>query len=386
MLDTALIDGLVAEVLPLVVEVRRAIHRHPELSGEEYATTDLLSGILRDHGVFPRLRTPQPGLIADVGEGDRIVAFRGDLDGLPIQEPDGNAVRSSIPGVMHACGHDAHAAMALGVALVAARIDLGGRVRVIFQPAEETFPGGAYELLKEGVLDGVEAILAFHVDPGLATGSVGLKHGAITSSADRFFITLEGPGGHTARPHQTVDLIYVAGQVITQLPALMDRLVDARSPLTLVFGRIHGGTADNVIPTIVEMSGTLRTPDRDVWDVLPSLVDRLVRDIASPLGAKMTAHYQRGIPPVINNSAVVHSVEKSAERMLGEDRLVPTHVSMGAEDFARYLEDIPGALVRLGCSLEKTRTDLHSAGFVLDEACLETGLRVGVAAVADLLG
>lgn len=386
MLDTAQIDWLVAEVLPLVVEVRRAIHRHPELSGEEYATTDLIAGILRDHGLYPRMRTPQPGLIADVGTGSRMVAFRGDLDGLPIQEPEGNAVRSSIPGVMHACGHDAHAALALGVALVVARLDLDGRVRVVFQPAEETFPGGAHDLLKEGVLDGVDSILAFHVDPGLATGSVGLKHGAVTSSADRFFITLEGPGGHTARPHQTVDLVYVAGQVVTQLPALMDRLVDARAPLTLVFGKIHGGTADNVIPTLVEMSGTLRTADRDVWDVLPSMVDRLVREIASPLGAKTTAHYQRGIPPVINNPRIVQSLERSAKRVLGEDHITPTHVSMGAEDFARYLEVIPGALIRLGCSAGQTRTDLHSANFVLDEGCLETGVRVGVAAVADLLG
>lgn len=385
MLDTAHIEGLVADVLPLLVEVRRAIHRHPELSGEEYATTDLLAGVLREHGVFPRLRTPLPGLIADIGDGAKTIAFRGDLDALPIDEPEGNAVRSEVPGVMHACGHDAHAAIALGIALVVARLDLEGRVRIVFQHAEETFPGGAYELIREGVLEGVDAMLAFHVDPGLTTGRVGLRHGPITSSADRFYITLEGPGGHTARPHQTVDLIYVAGQVVTQLPALMDRLVDARAPLTIVFGRIHGGTADNVIPTVVELSGTLRTADRDVWDGLPAMIDRLVRDIATPLGAKALTHYQRGIPPVVNNPSVVHRVEKVVERVLGEEKLAATHVSMGAEDFARYLDVVPGALIRLGCSPQETRTDLHSAKFVLDERCLETGVKVGVAAVTDLL-
>ncbi len=287
---------------------------------------------------------------------------------------------------MHACGHDAHAAIAFGIALVVNRLEVDGRVRVIFQPAEETFPGGAYELLREGVAQGVDAILAFHVDPSLRTGLVGLRRGPITSSADRCFITLEGPGGHTARPHQTVDLIYAAGQVVTQMPALIDRLVDARSPLTIVFGQIHGGTADNVIPTTVEISGTLRTADHEVWEVLPKLVDRLVHEIAAPLGATATTHYQRGLPPVVNHTEIVASVEKSAARVLGSDHLVEAHLSMGAEDFARYLEEIPGALIRLGCGLPETRSDLHSASFLLDEACLETGIRVGVAAVLDLLG
>ncbi len=374
------IRDLVTEVVPGALDVRRALHRHPELSGEEYLTTELLAERLRGCGLTPRLRTPRTGLYVDIGSGDRAVAFRADIDALPIHEPTGLNFTSEVPGVMHACGHDAHSAIGLGVAQVLSTMgdELPGRVRVIFQPAEETFPGGAYDLVREGIMDGIGSILAYHVDPGLDTGRIGFKRGAITSSADRFYITLEGPGGHTARPHQTVDLLYAVGLVLTQIPALLDRMIDARSPVAIVFGRAQAGTADNVIPTHAELSGTLRTADRQVWEEVPALLEQLVRDITAPLGAKVLFHYQRGIPPVMNTPSVIGVLERAIAEELGADTVAGTFVSMGAEDFARYLDEAPGALLRLGCREGTGRSDLHSAGFRLDEGCIEFGIRAAV--------
>lgn len=378
------LDGLVADVLPLVVETRRAIHRHPELSGEEYRTTELLAETLRERGLRPRVRTPKTGLVLDVGTAGPTIAFRADLDALPITEPTGLPFASDAPGVMHACGHDAHTAIGLGIALVLSELDLPGRVRFLFQPAEETFPGGAYEFVRERVLDGVDAIMAFHVDPGLETGRVGLRSGPITSSADRFTVILEGPGGHTARPHATVDLVYAAGLVATQLPALADRQVDARAPIALVFGRISGGTAHNVIPTQIEMTGTVRTADRGLWEEIPSLFERLVHAIVAPTGARATVHYQRGLPPVVNDADLVGRIEAALVAAGGPDATSATHLSMGAEDFARYLDEVPGALLRLGCRAGDGM-DLHSASFLLDEGCLEVGTRLGASILLELL-
>jgi len=386
MVDTSLLSDTVASVLPTVVELRRAIHRHPELSNEEFRTTDLVASTLRRHGIEPRLRTPRPGLVVDLGTQGPRHAFRVDLDALPITEPPGLDFASEVPGVMHACGHDAHTAIGVGVALALSRLEIPGRARIIFQPAEETFPGGAYEMLREGVLDGVESIFAFHVDPGLDPGRVGLLSGPITSSADRFHITLEGPGGHTARPHKTVDLIGAAGLVVTHLPALLSRMVDARLPTTLVFGRIEGGSADNVIPTTVELSGTVRTADRDLWDELAGIVERLVADLVAPVGAKAIVHYIRGIPPVVNDDRVVRRLSESFSTVLGPDAVTGTATSMGAEDFSRYLEVVPGALIRLGARPGDRSVDLHSAAFAIDERALEVGVLAATAGLCDLMG
>lgn len=384
MIDPTQLDDLVSAVMPVVVEVRRKLHANPELSGVEFQTTEYLTELLRSNGLEPRSRTPKTGLIVDLGPPSPGVAFRADIDALPIQEPEGLSFRSTNPGVMHACGHDAHTAIGVGIALAMREVAPSSLVRIIFQPAEETFPGGAYELMREGVLDGIRTLIAFHADPSLDPGLLGLRSGAITSSADRFFITLEGPGGHTARPHATVDLVYAAGQVITNLPAVLDRLVDARAPVALVFGQVHGGTADNVIPTTVELSGTVRTADRDLWDELPAMVERIVTETIAPLGAKAIVHYQRGIPPVVNSPSVVKRLGSVLTAALGVDTVVPTNVSMGAEDLARYLESVPGALIRLGCRAGDRRVDLHSASFMLDERCLETGVRAGIASLIEL--
>ncbi|MDP3983911.1 MAG: amidohydrolase [Acidimicrobiia bacterium] len=378
--------GLVTEILPLVVEFRRTIHRHPELAHEEYRTTDLIAAKLRQAGLSPRTRTPRTGLTVEMGSGERTIGFRADLDALPIQEPEGLSFRSEVPGVMHACGHDVHAAIGTGLVLAMSQLEpLPGRFRFIFQPAEETFPGGALEMVRDGATDNLSAIIAFHVDPTLEPGRLGLRSGAITGSADRFYITLEGPGGHTARPHRTVDLVYAAGKVITELPGLLDRLTDSRLPMTVVFGRVVGGTADNVIPTNVELSGTCRTLDRGLWEEMPGLIDRLVHDIASPTGAKVLVHYQRGIPPVINNEHVAARCRQAIATTLGLEAVAVAPTSMGAEDFARFTDVVPGALIRLGAKPPGPEVDLHSASFVADEAALEHGLLAGLSALLGLL-
>ncbi len=385
-MDNEALYELAAEVTPAAVGIRRQIHRYPELAYEEFRTTSLLAETLRAAGIEPRVRIGKTGLTADVGNEGTLVGFRADLDALPIGERTGLPFASEVPDVMHACGHDAHAAIGVGIALALQKVSaLPGRVRFVFQPAEETFPGGAHDMVREGVMDGVRAIIGFHVDPGLEPGKVGLKPGPITSSSDRLFVTLEGPGGHTARPHETVDVIYAGAKVVTDLPALLDRTLDARAPLSLVFGRFHAGSADNVIPATVELSGTCRVMDRELWDQVPGIVERLVQDIVAPTAAKATIHYQRGIPPVVNDAAVVAEVEFAVAEALGTQAVAGTHTSMGAEDFARFLDRAPGALLRLGAALRGRQVDLHSSAFDIDESAIETGILIGVASLLRLM-
>lgn len=385
MISPEQLRGLVAEALPAVTEIRRAIHRHPELSFHEFTTTQRVADLLADRGLKPIVRPEGTGLLVEVGQPGRTVGFRADLDALPIQEPADNPFASQVPGVMHACGHDAHTAIAAGIALVLARLDLPGRVRIVFQPGEESFPGGALTLVREGVTEGLSAIVAFHVDPTLPAGQVGLRTGTVTGSADRFLIRLEGPGGHTARPHRTVDLVYAAGRVITELPALLDRIVDPRRPLTIVFGRVQGGTAFNVIPTVVELGGTVRTLDPDLWSEIPMLLESLASQIVVPIGAKASVSHQTGIPPVVNDPTVIDVARVAIAEALGPGAVTSTDTSMGAEDFSRYLEHVPGALLRLGSAPNHGMSDLHSAGFVFNEAALEVGMVAGAATLLRLL-
>jgi amidohydrolase len=376
------IDGLLAPILPQAVELRRLLHRHPEPANQEHQTTALICASLDEHGIAYHHRRPATGLWLDIGP-DPKVAFRADLDALPIEEPEENTPRSQNPGWMHACGHDAHAAIAFGVAAALSRLDPPAGVRVLFQPAEEAFPGGAAQFVDEGLVDGFKGILAFHVDPALETGKVGSRVGPITASADKFRIVLEGPGGHTARPHQTVDLIADGARLVHELPTVLRRTVDARSVLTVAFGSIQGGTTSNVIPTRVELQGTARTLDRSLWDALPGLMDKAVGSLMAWSGAGYNLDYVQAIPPVINDNAVVQAATAGIAGRLGEEAVVPIEASMGGEDFANYLSVTPGALLRLGSS--GRGHDLHSPGFILDEASIGVGIEAGVAAVIGLL-
>lgn len=370
-----------------MVELRREIHEYPEVGWSEHRTTRKVAEHLLAWDLRPVIRAEGTGAVVEVGAGDRIVGFRADLDALPIQEDNKVGYASQHPGVMHACGHDVHTAVAVGMAGVLAEMgpELPGRVRFIFQPAEEKIPGGASVMCAEGAREGLVAVAAFHVDPSLAAGSIGVRHGGITGASDRIIIRLEGPGGHTSRPHQTVDIAYAAGRVITDLPGLLRHGVDPRETVALVFGRIQGGSAENVIPTQIELGGTVRLFNLDLWRMMPKLVEQHVHDLVAPLGATAHVDYVQGSPPVVNDAGVVDAFERAARTVLGEGGVTETHQSLGSEDFAWFLETVPGALIRLGAALRDRTVDLHSATFDVDERCIETGISVGVTAVLDLL-
>ncbi|MDJ0953503.1 MAG: amidohydrolase [Acidimicrobiia bacterium] len=368
---------LASEIAPRMIELRRDLHRHPEIGWMEHRTTRKVAEALHEWDIEAHIRAEGTGLIADVGHGEKAVGFRADLDALPIQEEAAPPYASVIPGVMHACGHDAHTAIGLGTAWVLNQLDsLPGRARFIFQPAEETMPGGAQEMRDAGVHCDLSSIAAFHVDPTLATGKVGIRTGGITGAGDRVAIRLSGPGGHTSRPHQTVNLLYVAGRIITDLPQVIRHDIDPRETVLIVFGRVEGGSAANVIPTHIEFEGTVRLFDLDLWREMPKRIEKMVAEMAGPLGAIAETEYFQGCPPVVNDPEIIAIVEGAAEAALGANRIEHTHQSLGAEDFAWFLEDIPGALIRLGAQIPGKQVDLHSATFDIDEASIETGILV----------
>lgn len=375
--------GLVEEITPTAIELRRLLHQRPEPAHREFRTTELVQRFLARDGLALNPRPSRTGGWIDVGEGAPGIGFRADLDGLPITEPTENEIRSRVEGWMHACGHDAHTAIAAGIAAVLNRLDLPGAVRILFQPAEESNPGGASELVSEGLVDELRALLAFHVDPTLRVGQIGARSGPITASSDSLTITLHGPGGHTSRPHKTVDLIDAAGRVATELPPALRSSIDARKPIVTVFGSIHGGDAANVIPTEVSLKGTVRTLDLALWDILPSLVDKTLGSILAPSGAGYRLDYRQGIAPVVNDEAIVTRVSRGVDNALGTGTIVGTQTSMGGEDFSDYLAVTPGALFRLGAA--SGGGDLHSASFMLNEDAIGVGIHAGAVALITLL-
>lgn len=381
-----MIRALTADLVPSLIDLRRELHRHPELGFREFETTKRIVAALEGNGLTAHVRESGSGVWAEVGSGDRLVAYRADIDGLPLEEESGVDFSSENPGIMHACGHDAHTAIGVGVAAVLSRLDnLPGRVRLIFQPAEELFPGGAGVMLAEDILDGVEGIIAMHVDPSLQTGCIGLKPGPITSSSDRFTITLRGPGGHTSRPHETPDTIFAAGKIITELEALLSRHTDARTPRVVTFGAIAGGEAANVIPALVRLTGTVRVAGPELWETIGTLFTDLVRMIVEPTGVTTHVDYETGIGPVNNDPEVVWAIEQAAGTVLSPHSVLSTYTSMGAEDFSVFTQAVPGALVRLGCRMEGRPAALHSARFDLDEDAIRVGTLVGVASLVRLL-
>ncbi|HEU4895498.1 MAG TPA: amidohydrolase, partial [Acidimicrobiia bacterium] len=325
--------GLVEAVAPDALELRRRLHSVPEPAHREVVTTTLVRSALAEARIPFRGRGDKTGGWVDIGPDPR-VGFRADLDALPIAEPEDNSPRSRHEGWMHACGHDAHTAIAVGIAQALSRLTLERGVRIIFQHAEETNPGGAIELVREGLVDGLDALIAFHVDPTLRVGRVGARTGPITGSADLMRIEIHGPGGHTSRPHKTVDLVEAAGRVVTELPAAIRRTIDPRSPIVIAFGSIHGGDAANVIPTRILIEGSVRTLDLEVWDILPGLVDKTLGSILAMSGAGYTVEYRQGIPPVVNDGRIVAVASNAIEGQLGPGTVVSTQQSMGGEDFS----------------------------------------------------
>ncbi|MGH3613211.1 MAG: amidohydrolase [Pseudonocardia sp.] len=361
-----------------VVSWRRSLHAIPELARTEHRSTALVSRQLMAAGLEPRTLPCGTGLICDVGFGDHCVALRADLDALPLNEDTGLPFASTVEGVMHACGHDAHTAMLLGAGLaMASAPSLPGRVRLIFQPAEEVQPGGALDAVADGVMDGVERIFSLHCDPRLEVGKLGTKVGPITSACDMLKIRLTSPGGHTSRPHLTADLVQALGLLITQLPLLLTRQVDPRSGTILVWGAVQAGEASNAIPEHGDLRGTLRTADHATWGELEGKIRTLVAALLAPTGVGYVLEHVRGVPPVVNEEISAAILADSARFIRGPDAACGTEQSSGGEDFAWYLEHVPGAMARLGVwPGHGPMRDIHQSTFDLDERALPFGVRI----------
>lgn len=381
---------LVTKINDELVEIRRDLHAHPELGRQEVRTTRVIHERLAAAGLTPAVLPGGSGVICDIGTagpGVRTVALRADIDALPIDdEKQAVSYRSTVPGACHACGHDVHTAVLIGVGVVLAeladRVDLGGRVRLIFQPAEESMPGGALDAIAAGVLDGVDRILALHCDPRQDVGTVGVRVGPITGSSDHVRVVLSSDGGHTARPHLTGDLVYALAKIVTDVPSILSRRVDPRAGLSVVWGTVRAGGPANAIPQSGEIAGTVRSLDARVWENAEDVVTQAVTDVATAYGVTVTVDYTRGVPPVINDASSVRLVETVARALLGEGCVETVEQSLGGEDFAWYLAHVPGALFRLGVQTPGTYDggDLHQGTFDVDERAIEVGVRLLVAA------
>ncbi|GAA1437679.1 M20 family metallopeptidase [Nocardiopsis tropica] len=372
---------------------RRDLHMHPELAFAEHRTTGRIAERLRDVGLTPRELPQGTGLVCDIGSGPGpLVALRADIDALPIADEKDVPYRSTVPGAAHACGHDVHTTVLLATGVFLAQQDragaLPGRVRLVFQPAEE-LPGGAVEVVNAGAMEGVDRIFALHCDPRLTVGRVGLRTGGITAACDQLMVRLSGPGGHTARPHLTSDLVYALGKVVTELPAALSRRIDPRAGFSLVWGRISAGSAPNVIPDDAVAEGTVRCLDDEAWHSAPDIIKGLVESVASAYGAEAEVTYGRGVPPTINEATSVDIMREAVGLALGPDAAASTPQSLGGEDFAWYLENIPGALARLGThspDWDGPMLDLHRGTFDVDERAIGVGTRFMVTTALTALG
>ncbi len=371
-----------------LVEFRRDLHAHPELSGHEFRTTNVVERVLLDAGYQVRRLSVGTGLVADspVIDGPRR-AIRADLDALAMHDLKRVSYRSTVEGVAHACGHDLHTTAAVGAALFFARHPEVATtpLRFIFQPAEERVPGGALDVLADGALDGVTSVIGLHCEPKLDYGTIGLRAGAITSAADMITIDLGGPGGHTARPELTVDLVSVGARIVNELPGLVAEEVARRTPggaeVKLVFGAFRAGDAANVIPTSLELRASVRTPSLDAWEILESIVTGAVDRILDGTGATRDIEYVHGVPPTINDDVVVERFRQAAEAM-GDVVIVEATQSWGGDDFAWLTREVPGAYLRLGVHREGTpRLDLHAGLFDVDERAISLGTRLLINAV-----
>ncbi|WP_395704953.1 M20 family metallopeptidase [Rhodococcus ruber] len=356
---------------------RRHIHANPELARQEYATTEFVGSTLAAAGLEPKVLPRGTGLICDLGPDGPRIALRADMDALPMQEMTGLPFASTVPGVAHACGHDAHTTVLLGTALALNSVpELPVGVRLIFQPAEEVMPGGALDVVAAGALEGVARIFALHCDPRLEAGKVGVRVGAITSAADTVELVLDSPGGHTSRPHLTGDLVYGLGTVITGLPGMLSRRIDPRTSTVMVWGAVAAGKAANAIPRTGMLTGTVRTGDHETWELLEPMVREIVHGLLAPTGLSYELDYRRGVPPVVNDEVSARMVE-DAVRAIDPDALADTPQSGGGEDFSWYLEQIPGAMARLGVWRGSgPKLDIHQPDFDLDERALAVGVRV----------
>jgi amidohydrolase len=376
----AKIQSLATTLAPRMIEIRRHLHAHPELSGKEERTAAYVAGILSAAGLHSQEEIGKTGIVAELagaGTDKRLLAIRTDMDALPIVERTGLEFSSRHEGVMHACGHDVHTTVGLGTAMVLAQlgIELPGKVRFIFQPAEEIAQGATW-MVADGVMKDVDGIFSLHVFPSIPAGSIGIRYGALTAAADDLEITIIGEAGHGARPHEAIDAIWIAAQVITGLQQAISRTQNPLRPIVLTLGTISGGRAYNIIADRVQMSGTVRSLHPDTRAMLPGWIDKIVTGICDTYGAKCQVSYRHGVPSVQNDLALTQILESSVRAAWGNDKVqILPEPSLGAEDFSVYLQHAPGSMFRLGVGIADGKNyPLHHPQFIVDESAIITGV------------
>ena len=372
-------NPLLNQFLPELIDLRRHLHAHPELSGQEHQTAALVAGELRKYGWRVKEAVGRTGVIAELGPSNgAVVGFRIDMDALPVEERTGLDYASLHQGLMHACGHDLHTCIGLGVArlLAAEQSSLETGVRLLFQPAEEIAEGARW-MRKDGATDQLNALFGVHVFPELPVGTVGVRSGALTAAAGELEILIIGEGGHGAKPHQSIDAIWIASKIVSGLQESISRGLDALQPVVISFGKIEGGKAFNVIADRVRLLGTVRCLDNSLHETLPAWITDTVQSIAQSFGGKANVNYRCITPIVYNDPELTRLLESCAVSLLGEENVVRLdRPSLGAEDFAELLRDVPGTMFRLGVAGANGCAPLHNGQFSLDERSLVVGIEV----------
>lgn len=375
-------DQLKAEVQAAQQEllaIRRHLHAHPELSGNEHQTAALVAGELRNLGWRVQEGVGRTGVVAELGSGSGpVVALRVDMDALPVEERTGLPYASLNQGLMHACGHDIHTTVGLGVARILGPLAerLGGTVRLLFQPAEETAQGAAW-MVADGAMQGVDALFGVHVFPSLPVGTIGVRSGSLTAAAGELEVEVLGEGGHGARPHQSTDAIWIAARVVSGLQEAISRRLDALHPVVVSFGRIEGGKAFNVIADHVRLLGTVRCLDLDLHAQLPGWIEETVQAICKGYGGEARVRYRCISPPVHNDAELTQLLADEAVALLGRPQVEwLEQPSLGAEDFAELQRETPSTMFRLGVAGPNGCTPLHSNTFAADEASVAVGVEV----------
>ncbi len=354
-------------------KTRHELHKHPEPAFEENWTHDFIEKELKNLGYKPKTLN-KTGLIADIGKGKNRIALRADMDALPITEKNSLFYKSENQGFMHACGHDTHMAMLLGTAKLLSEAPSPPPVRLIFQPSEEKIPGGAKGMIKEGALKGISEIYAIHIEPETEVGTLTLKPGIMLAAADEMEITIRGKCGHAAEPHKTVDPIYASALFINQIQSLVSRKANPGKPFVISICTIHGGTAFNIIPEEVKMKGTVRTIDQELWRKAPKWIGDILKGLNLSLGIDYELSYQRGYPIMKNDPEKTENLIKIAKNIFKNIELMESPI-MGGEDFAYYLQEVPGTFVFMGAANKKKgiHSKLHTPQFNIDEEVLPLG-------------
>ena len=360
-----------------LIEWRRDFHMHPEIGFELHRTSKIVADELEKMGYRVKRGVGKTGVVAEIGEGGKLIAIRADMDALPILEQNDYEYGSKIPGAMHACGHDSHTAMALGAALLLSKEKLPGRIRFLFQPCEETTDeegkSGAQRMSAEGAMDGVDYVIAQHVDPSNPVGTIGINAGPSSGGVDAWYATISGKGGHGAHPDKTVDPFYLLAHVILALNGIVSRRINPFEPAVVSIGSISGGFTENVIPESVKLTGTLRFTDEAVHRQIHAEMKRAF-EVARALGGNYELQFEIGGPPMVNDKLVSEVIERAGRDLLGDDNVHEIQKTLGAEDFGEFLKHAPGAQFTLG-TRKAGHEDylLHHPKFDLDERALPIG-------------